>query len=176
VPGVSGRDLESTRVRPYRPGAKKHRDHTAIRALCTRWCQDSLRSAGECQTYGLASNTRLNGVSVVRRNQVNPPAITTLRNCSSVARVPRTVCPEAIALGVQQRTDAPENTRPTGFRLLWTARQPWARQSSQYPGNSVYGKSLFAEFLTPPSPSFARRDCPILEIMRRMVVRSGGIG
>jgi hypothetical protein len=41
------------------------------------------------QRYGLASNTRLNGVSDARRNRVNPPAVTTSRIRASPACAPR---------------------------------------------------------------------------------------
>ncbi len=47
--------------------------------------------------HGRASKTRLNGVSVARRNRVKPPAVTAVRSCASVASVPSTVCPEAMA-------------------------------------------------------------------------------
>ena len=58
--------------------------------------------------YRLASKTRLKGVSAARRKRVKPPVVTTLLRSASVASVPSTVWPEAMALGVQHRTDAPE--------------------------------------------------------------------
>jgi len=57
--------------------------------------------------HGLASNTRLKGVSVARRKRVNPPAVTTSRNLASPACAPRarpTSCDNEA--GVHNRVEA----------------------------------------------------------------------
>ncbi len=58
--------------------------------------------------HGRSSKTRLNGVSLARRKRLNPACSATFLSCPSEASVPSAVCPDAIAFGVQHKTDAPE--------------------------------------------------------------------
>src|SRR5688572_23010114 len=70
--------------------------------------------------YFRASNTRLNGVSVARRNCVKPADVATSRSASSLATAPSAGPPSAIELAVQQSVDAPENVRPIGLKFSST--------------------------------------------------------
>src|SRR5437660_9275344 len=67
-----------------------------------------------------ASNTRLNGVSVARRNWVKPPPVTVLRNSSSEATAPSAGPFKAIEFDVQQSVEAPEKVRPIILKLSST--------------------------------------------------------
>ena len=57
-------------------------------------------------SHGLASNTRLNGVCVARRNRVNPPFMTTSRSRASPAWAPRAGPLYAREAGTQTIVDA----------------------------------------------------------------------
>ena len=71
--------------------------------------------------YGRASSTRLNGVSVARRNRVKPPpSTTTSRSRASPACAPSAGPLRARDTGTQIWVEAPYITRPTGFRLSGT--------------------------------------------------------
>lgn len=92
----SGLSLQSTGESPYRG--------KEIARSCARATVKLLPGAG----YGRSSKTRLNDVSLARRKRLNPACSATFRSCASEASVPSAVCPDAMAFGVQHKTEAPE--------------------------------------------------------------------
>jgi len=69
--------------------------------------RDFKRSGGAPARLQARLEDPLKGVSVARRKRLNPASRASVRNCSSVAMVPRTVFPDATAFGVQQRAERP---------------------------------------------------------------------
>src|SRR6266851_3987612 len=67
-----------------------------------------------------ASNTRLNGVSVARRNCLKPPESTILPMASSEATAPSAGPSSAREFDVQHRVEAAAKVRPIGLKFSST--------------------------------------------------------
>src|SRR5437868_1797944 len=93
--------------------------------------------------YCLASNTRLNGVSVARRNSENPPDRTTSFIASSEAMAPRAGPPVASEFDVQHKVEAPENVRPMILKFSSTVFPAIGSTIRQLPLSASVSQACF---------------------------------